>query len=349
MPEKKPSERLEAALEAMMRDADAAPSLDPQLEPLLRLAGDLRDLPRPEFKARLLSDLFAGLPRRGLPRILEDGCTEAEIMEGIRQVIPNTELTPLDIPLASRDLPERSMRFLTPLNKSMVGVAYSFAHSTWEWHETDELLYMLDGDADIVTLTEGGPVQSAAPKGSLFVCPAGLWHQVRPRSPLTMLFATPSNTEGVGEDDPRVAEMLRKPIVPERQPPLGAADLRTALAKVPKLIITEETTGEDADAAVNMVGRMDESMIGVMSFQGRTPWERHDGGDELLYVLDGEVDLTAMTDEGARQVKLTAGNAFICPRGIWHRQNSEPSTSILYVTPVQSSRFSFADDPRIEG
>jgi quercetin dioxygenase-like cupin family protein len=30
-------------------------------------------------------------------------------------------------------------------------------------------------------------------------------------------------------------------------------------------------------------------------FSGRTPWERHSHGDELVQVLEGEVDLTIMT------------------------------------------------------
>ena len=36
-------------------------------------------------------------------------------------------------------------------------------------------------------------------------------------------------------------------------------------------------------------------------------------------------------------------------RASGHRQYSEPATAILYVTPVKTSKISFADDPRLEG
>ena len=58
MSERGPIDRLAEALEAMLADpAAAAPSADPELAELLQIAQDLRDLPRPAFKARLAADL----------------------------------------------------------------------------------------------------------------------------------------------------------------------------------------------------------------------------------------------------------------------------------------------------
>jgi len=52
------SEQLDAAVEAMMADRDASPArLDARVTALLRIAGDLRDLPRADFKARLKAEL----------------------------------------------------------------------------------------------------------------------------------------------------------------------------------------------------------------------------------------------------------------------------------------------------
>jgi ethanolamine utilization protein EutQ (cupin superfamily) len=36
--------------------------------------------------------------------------------------------------------------------------------------------------------------------------------------------------------------------------------------------------------------------IGLGRYSGRSPWERHLNGDELLYVLDGEVEITLLSD-----------------------------------------------------
>src|SRR5207249_3059239 len=81
---------------------------------------------------------------------------------------------------------------LASLNRCTIGVSRFSEGSHWERHPAgDELLHILEGEADVVTLTDGGPVRSTARAGSIFICPRGLWHRVLPRSPLSMLFATP--------------------------------------------------------------------------------------------------------------------------------------------------------------
>src|SRR5207248_2578782 len=92
-------------------------------------------------------------------------------------------------------------------NRCTVGVSRFSEPSHWERHPTgDELLHILEGEADVVTLTDGGPVRSTVRAGSIFICPRGLWHRVLPRSPLSMLFATPGEgTEHSDAKEPRRA------------------------------------------------------------------------------------------------------------------------------------------------
>ncbi|HYR78859.1 MAG TPA: VOC family protein, partial [Candidatus Dormibacteraeota bacterium] len=116
--------------------------------------------------------------------------------------------------------------------------------------------------------------------------------------------------------------------------------------EVPHLTITESTTGEEADAAVRTVAKLDELTLGVMSYSGQTPWERHPGGDELLFALDGEVEVTVLTDDGPVHETICKGSAFVCPRGLWHRQLARESVSMLYGTATETSEISFAEDPR---
>jgi PhnB protein len=86
--------------------------------------------------------------------------------------------------------------------------------------------------------------------------------------------------------------------------------------------------------------------MGVMSYTGQTPWERH-GADELLLALDGELEITVLTDQGPVKRMLRAGEAFVCPQGLWHRQYAEKSVSMLYGTAIETSEISMADDPRV--
>ncbi|MGH7949267.1 MAG: cupin domain-containing protein [Candidatus Binataceae bacterium] len=127
---------------------------------------------------------------------------------------------------------------------------------------------------------------------------------------------------------------------------MNAHDVRAALASVPELKISSSTTAEDADAAVRELGWLNQCLLGVMRYSGLTPWERHPDGDELLHVIDGEVDVTLLTDSGPVEQTIRAGSVFVVPRGLWHRQLPKPVVAMLFATPAKTTEISFDDDPR---
>jgi uncharacterized cupin superfamily protein len=89
--------------------------------------------------------------------------------------------------------------------------------------------------------------------------------------------------------------------------------------------------------------------VGVFwSSAGTSPWERHPEDDELLHVLEGEVVIRVLTDDGAVDTTVGAGSAFIVPKGLWHRHVVPAMVKELYVTPG-ASEHSFEDDPREAG
>ena len=68
------------------------------------------------------------------------------------------------------------------------------------------MLHILEGEAEVETLTDDGPVRSAVHAGSIFICPQGLWHRVQPRSrSLSMFFATPDEAPGGPTKPPTTA------------------------------------------------------------------------------------------------------------------------------------------------
>jgi mannose-6-phosphate isomerase-like protein (cupin superfamily) len=125
-----------------------------------------------------------------------------------------------------------------------------------------------------------------------------------------------------------------------------AHDIRAALARVPELVITEHTTDREAFESIAELGRLNQCLVGVTRFRGLTPWERHPDGDELLHVLEGEVDVTVLTDGGPVEARIAAGSVFVVPRGLWHRQLPRPRVTLLFATPADTSEISFANDPR---
>ena len=324
---------------------EPTPALSPGLAGLLRIAADLRDLPAGAFRTRLRAELVA---KAGAPGGAGRPLARAEdIRARLDEMAREPRLVAHDVRAALSDLPAMTMRFLASLNRCTLGVSRVLADSHWERHPAgDELLHVVEGEADVVTLTDDGPVRSTIRTGSIFICPRGLWHRLLPRSPLSLLFATPGEgTEHSDAEDPRTGDPTDRATA---RPDLVAHDLRAAFGDLAELAITPSTTEQEADAAVRTITSLDGCTLGVMRYSGLTPWERHPDGDELLLPLEGEVEVTVLTDAGPAQVTVPAGSAFVCPRGFWHRQLPHPAVTMLFATPTETSEVSWAADPRLE-
>ena len=121
----------------------------------------------------------------------------------------------------------------------------------------------------------------------------------------------------------------------------------SALAELPELRVTADTTPAEASAALRVLATFNRCMVGTIRFSGRTPWERHPE-DELLYVVEGEVDVTVLLDEGAQETRVTEGSVFIVPKDRWHRQTPRPVVSLMFVTHAEGSEASWSEDPRLD-
>lgn len=63
-------------------------------------------------------------------------------------------------------------------------------------------------------------------------------------------------------------------------------------------------------------------------------WERHPGGDKILYVLEGRIAVTlAPEGEEATTLTVNAPNACLIPRDVWHRLQLLSPGRMLCVTP----------------
>ncbi len=342
MTERDASQRLDDAVEALMSDRDPSPSLPSELAALLQVAAGLRDLPPADLKARIRSTLRdAAAPSYGPPL-----ATAADIAARLAVLAGPPRLAAHDLRAALRDLPELGMRFLAPLGEATVVVS-RFATQTpiWERHPAgDELLHVLEGELDVTILTERGPERATVPAGGLFVCRRGLWHWPRPRGTVSLLSVTPgAGSEHRHGSEPEVAAAPAAASVSAI-----SADLATVLGDLPTLTIRRETGEDEANGAVRELGRLEDRMLGVVRFAGQTPWERHPDGDELLHVLDGAIDVTVLTPAGPTHVAMPAGSLFVCPRGLWHRQDPKTVATVLFATPTETTETSWAEDPRDE-
>jgi mannose-6-phosphate isomerase-like protein (cupin superfamily) len=62
-------------------------------------------------------------------------------------------------------------------------------------------------------------------------------------------------------------------------------------------------------------------------------WERHPGGEEVVVLLSGRVDLVQELDGAEHVVELRPGQAVINPAGVWHTARVHEPGMALFITP----------------
>lgn len=97
------------------------------------------------------------------------------------------------------------------------------------------------------------------------------------------------------------------------------------------------------------LGGFDDGHAGVFWSEagGPSPWEMHPTGDELLYVLEGEIAIEIRPGKSgpSATIRVSTGEMLVVPRGHWHRHNMLEKTKKFYLTPGESLH-STAEDPR---
>ena len=81
-------------------------------------------------------------------------------------------------------------------------------------------------------------------------------------------------------------------------------------------------------------------LVSEHSFAAPWPaWEMHPKGDELVYLLEGDVEFVLATAAGERIVRLDEpGQYALVPRGAWHTARPRKPSRMLFVTPGEGTR-----------
>jgi mannose-6-phosphate isomerase-like protein (cupin superfamily) len=80
-------------------------------------------------------------------------------------------------------------------------------------------------------------------------------------------------------------------------------------------------------------------IMGVVTMAtGKSNWEMHPAGDEVLYLLSGAVEVVLREKDDHRVVELSAGRAFIVPREVWHRLDALLPSELMFITPGKGTK-----------
>jgi quercetin dioxygenase-like cupin family protein len=87
--------------------------------------------------------------------------------------------------------------------------------------------------------------------------------------------------------------------------------------------------------------------IATFKFSGKSAWERHPQGEEIVHIVEGAATLHLMTDEGHECIDLKAGMMAIVPKNAWHHLVSPDGVAVLTVTPQPTEHLTVdVEDPR---
>ena len=79
-----------------------------------------------------------------------------------------------------------------------------------------------------------------------------------------------------------------------------------------------------------IVARLNDYEIKVVKVQGEFVWHTHDDTDELFLVLAGELIIRMRESE----VRLTAGQMFVVPRGVEHCTAADDEAHAVIIEPT---------------
>ena len=125
-------------------------------------------------------------------------------------------------------------------------------------------------------------------------------------------------------------------------------DVKATLAALPFLHGRGKhtTDAEKSASFTTMTPYRDGGVFGG-SFSGESQWERHQKGDEIVYILDGATTLTLVEDDNAalQSLEMKTGMMVVIPQGCWHLFQSPDGVTIMTITPQPTEHIT-ADDPR---
>src|SRR5436305_497631 len=91
------------------------------------------------------------------------------------------------------------------------------------------------------------------------------------------------------------------------------AQLRTLEGRTPT---TDAAARQDSFSA--LLPYRDGAVFGA-KFAGKSAWERHPQGDEIVQVVEGKTTLHLITAEGRQSFALQAGMLVVVPKNAWHQ------------------------------
>ncbi len=129
---------------------------------------------------------------------------------------------------------------------------------------------------------------------------------------------------------------------------ITVVDLKAEFAKLTMLKNRTPTSSEaERQGAFARLAPYRDGAIFTAKFTGKSAWERHPQGDEIVQIVDGATTLHLMTAEGRQSVSLKSGMVAVVPQSTWHQFEAPDGVCVMTATPQPTEHVRVdVDDPR---
>jgi quercetin dioxygenase-like cupin family protein len=129
---------------------------------------------------------------------------------------------------------------------------------------------------------------------------------------------------------------------------ITVVDLNVEFAKLTMLKGRTPTSSEaERRGAFARLAAYRDGAIFTAKFAGRSAWERHPQGEEIVQIIDGATTLHLITPEGRQSLTLGAGMVAIVPQNTWHQFEAPEGVSVMTATPQPTEHLRIdVEDPR---
>ena len=126
---------------------------------------------------------------------------------------------------------------------------------------------------------------------------------------------------------------------------MRVVDVKTELAKLTMFDGRTPTTNKRQDSLSALLPYRDGAVF-VAKFAGKSAWERHPQGDEIVHIVEGKTTLYLITAEGRQSLVLKAGMLVVVPQNAWHQFVAPDGVSVMTATPQPTEHLEAdVDDP----
>jgi mannose-6-phosphate isomerase-like protein (cupin superfamily) len=124
-------------------------------------------------------------------------------------------------------------------------------------------------------------------------------------------------------------------------------DLPAELARLTMLRDRTPTTPPSArEGTLVRLAPYRDGAIFVAKFAGKSDWERHPHGAEIVQIIEGTAILHLADAAGRQTLSLSAGMMAIVPENTWHQFESWDGVCLMTATPQPSDHLrGDTDDP----